>query len=195
MTKTEYLNQLQKYLRRLPHEDYENTMEYFTEYFEEVGEDDIERAIAELGTPKEAASELIGQLLERQTDGEEDKNMSLRRNLLLSGLAILAAPIGIPLLIAAVAVLGAGVVCIAALLVCGASIGLSGFLVGGVVLVRGCAALTASLPGALVLIGMALFVIGAGIAFFCLMFYLVRWSGRGIALAAGKISRKAGKRK
>lgn len=33
MTSGEYLNQLQKYLKKLPQSDYEDAMEYFTEYF------------------------------------------------------------------------------------------------------------------------------------------------------------------
>lgn len=34
LTKEEYLAQLKKYLKRLPKEDYNNAMDYFTEYFE-----------------------------------------------------------------------------------------------------------------------------------------------------------------
>ena len=33
MTSGEYLKQLEKYLRKLPQSDYEDAMEYFTEYF------------------------------------------------------------------------------------------------------------------------------------------------------------------
>ena len=35
LTKEEYLAQLKKYLKRLPKEDYNNAMDYFTEYFED----------------------------------------------------------------------------------------------------------------------------------------------------------------
>ena len=35
MSREEYLNQLHKYLRKLPRQDYEDAMEYFTEYFQE----------------------------------------------------------------------------------------------------------------------------------------------------------------
>lgn len=38
-TKKEYLDQLHKYLKKLPREDYEDAMEYFTEYFEETDEE------------------------------------------------------------------------------------------------------------------------------------------------------------
>lgn len=67
MNQTEYLNQLNRYLKKLPKSDYENAMDYFTEYFEEAGE---QRAIAELGTPKEAAAEILYNLL-NQAPGKE----------------------------------------------------------------------------------------------------------------------------
>ncbi|MFR0944444.1 MAG: HAAS signaling domain-containing protein [Clostridia bacterium] len=34
MTSGEYLKQLEKYLRKLPQSDYEDAMEYFTEYLQ-----------------------------------------------------------------------------------------------------------------------------------------------------------------
>jgi len=37
MTSQEYLNQLQKYLKKLLQSDYEDAMEYFTEYFADAG--------------------------------------------------------------------------------------------------------------------------------------------------------------
>ena len=37
MTRQEYMEQLKKYLKRLPKEDYENAIEYFSEYFDEAG--------------------------------------------------------------------------------------------------------------------------------------------------------------
>ena len=55
LTKEEYLAQLKKYLKRLPKEDYNNAMDYFTEYFEDAGSEGETSLMQELGTPKEAA--------------------------------------------------------------------------------------------------------------------------------------------
>ena len=44
LTKEEYLAQLKKYLKRLPKEDYNNAMDYFTEYFEDAGPEATEPA-------------------------------------------------------------------------------------------------------------------------------------------------------
>jgi len=36
MTRTEYLAQLDKYLKKLPRHDYQEAMDYFIEYFDEA---------------------------------------------------------------------------------------------------------------------------------------------------------------
>lgn len=66
MTKQAYLDQLRKYLKKLPAADYADAMEYFTEYFEEADEQQAQQLMRELGTPKEAARELIQNLLDKK---------------------------------------------------------------------------------------------------------------------------------
>ena len=34
MTRQEYMEELKKYLKRLPQEDFDNAIEYFSEYYE-----------------------------------------------------------------------------------------------------------------------------------------------------------------
>ena len=99
MTKTEYLAKLTKYLRKLPQKDYEETLEYFMEYFEEAGPENEAQVIAELGTPKEAAHEVITRLLDEKII--EDKS-SLRNKttiLWIAILAVLASPVALPILL------------------------------------------------------------------------------------------------
>ena len=59
MTKTEYMRTLAHKLRRLPKEDYDKAMEYFEEYFAEAGPEFEQQAIEDLGSPKDAANQLI----------------------------------------------------------------------------------------------------------------------------------------
>lgn len=66
MTKQAYLDQLRKYLKKLPAADYADAMEYFTEYFEEADEEQAQQLMRELGTPKEAARDLIQNLLDKK---------------------------------------------------------------------------------------------------------------------------------
>ena len=99
MTKTEYIAKLTKYLRKLPQKDYEEALEYFMEYFEEAGPENEAQVIAELGTPKEAAHEVISRLLDEKI--VEDKS-SLRNKttiLWIAILAVLASPVALPILL------------------------------------------------------------------------------------------------
>ena len=59
MIRHEYLEQLDRYLRKLPKADYEEAMDYFTEYFDEAGVENEAAVMAELGTPKEAAHDIL----------------------------------------------------------------------------------------------------------------------------------------
>ena len=71
MSREEYLNQLHKYLRKLPRQDYEDAMEYFTEYFQETDEEEAAELMKELGTPKEAARELMANLLDKKIEDHQ----------------------------------------------------------------------------------------------------------------------------
>ena len=72
MTRKEYMEQLRKYLKRLPKEDYENAIEYFSEYFDEAGPENEQQVMEELGEPKEAARELLLNLLQESVGDGKD---------------------------------------------------------------------------------------------------------------------------
>lgn len=63
MNREEYLRELSKYLKKLPKKDYDDTMNYFEEYFDEVGVEGEQDLIRELGSPSAAASEILSKLL------------------------------------------------------------------------------------------------------------------------------------
>mgnify|MGYP000032743119 CR=1 FL=1 len=64
MTKSEYMKKLSYSLRRLPKEDFNQAIDYFEEYFAEAGEENEQQAIEDLGSPEDAAKELIMNLAE-----------------------------------------------------------------------------------------------------------------------------------
>lgn len=101
LTKEEYLAQLKKYLKRLPKEDYNNAMDYFTEYFEDAGSEGETSLMQELGTPKEAAYDILDNLI---SEKKKDPGTPVWKIMLLTFLAICAAPLGGSLLIAVIAV-------------------------------------------------------------------------------------------
>ena len=115
MSKEEYLNQLHKYLRKLPRQDYEDAMEFFTEYFQETDEEEAAELMKELGTPKEAARDLMVNLLDKkiedhqnyEVDGQTraEQKGSGKHVVWIALLVLFAAPVRAPLLVALAAVL------------------------------------------------------------------------------------------
>ena len=99
MTRTEYIAKLTKYLRKLPQKDYEEAIEYFMEYFEEAGPENEAQVIAELGTPKEAAHEVISRLLDEKIIEEKSSLRNKTTILWIAILAVLASPVALPILL------------------------------------------------------------------------------------------------
>ena len=176
MTREEYLRQLQHYLKRLPKEDYDCAMEYFTEYFEEAGPEGEQAVIAELGTPKQAASELLRNLLNEQIVQPRERR-SVGSVLMIALLAICAAPIALPLAIAATAILFALVLVIASAVLCVLLLGVCGILVGGKLILIGLASAGSSVPGMCMLLGLGLLGIGLGILLSMVLIALCRMIG------------------
>ena len=192
MTKTEYLKQLERHLRKLPAEDYGNAMEYFREYFDEMGEEETSQAIAELGTPKEAAAEMVARLLDEQVVDNAKKGVlfSIKNNIASAVLLICAAPIGLPLLIAALALILAAVVVAASILISGFAVSLALLLAGIKLLIRGFMAMTVAFSGGLLLSGLARASIGCGFLLFVLVVYCGKWLGVATALGTKRIIKR-----
>lgn len=71
MTRADYLNQLEQALAQLHPSARQEALDYFNEYFDEKGDD--QTAIVELGTPQEAAKEIIANLPEDVLITEKDQ--------------------------------------------------------------------------------------------------------------------------
>lgn len=100
MTKNEYMKTLSHNLRRLPKEDFDRALEYFEEYFAEAGEENEEQAIQDLGSPEEAAKELITTLAAKNVT---EPPTTVKRGISAVRVGILgicAAPIALPLIAA-----------------------------------------------------------------------------------------------
>lgn len=192
-TKKEYLDQLHKYLKKLPREDYEDAMEYFTEYFEETDEEGAQKLMEELGTPKQAARDLIGNLLDKKTNAyhtsapspnaynttsELPKKRKKSHIIWIACLALLAAPIGGPLLVAAVVVIFCIFLCLALLLFCGFLLVFCGIIAGVVIAIRGILAIPFSSAGFAVVAGSGLLILGVSILSALFIYWLCRLAAR-----------------
>ena len=202
MNRETYLKELRKYMKRLPKDDYENAMEYFTEYFDDAGND--EEAIRELGSPREAASDLLAALLNQKTgdassstfsdasdaraDGrrgrrfragdpvpEAKEKSSPLSILLIACLAICAAPIAAPLALAALVLLMCGVVVVLCAVLCIFIFSVCFVIAGAYSLVQGFAVASASVPAFLIISGSSLLAIGLGVLLFVAGIFFCKW--------------------
>lgn len=97
MNRKEYMKRLGYRLRRLPKEDFDRAMEYFTEYFEEAGPENEIQAIEDLGAPETAADQIVRDMAFEKA---QESNTSVKKglsNVWIGILAIFAAPVGLPL--------------------------------------------------------------------------------------------------
>ena len=193
MTKNEYLGTLSQKLRRLPKEDYNRAIEYFEEYFEDAGPENEQQAIENLGSPEEAANELIIELAVRNAQ-EPPKTVKRGLSAVWIGiLGICAAPIALPLGFAALAVILcliiAVLLCIFSFFFTAAVVAGSGFIcvVGGIILIF------SAFADGLATIGLGLCTLGAGCLLVYSSFLFCRWFLRKTSKTLGSIT-KGGKK-
>lgn len=189
MTREEYMKTLAHNLRRLPKEDYDKAIEYFEEYFEEAGPEQEQQAIDDLGSPEEAAKELIMNLAEKNVK-EPPKTVKRGFHAVWIGiLGICAAPIALPLALAMVAIVFAIVISILAVLVslfitavCLAAAGVLGIFGGAALLLH-------TFADGIATIGFSLLILGAGILFVYGAFCLCRWFLKKMSQSLGTITK------
>ncbi|MEG0292872.1 DUF1700 domain-containing protein [Enterococcus sp.] len=162
MNREQYLQQLKKYLKKMPPEDYVDAMDYFTEYFDEAGPENEQAVMETLGSPKQAANDVLSQLFEKQKNPSNQK-WSAKQLWGVSFLAILAAPIGIPLAITVIALLFSAILLWLSFILVLASLALAGFLAGVKLILRGVIAAPFSYGGALILVGLGVLMVGIGL--------------------------------
>lgn len=164
MNRDIYMKSLRARLSKLPREDLEMAMDYFREYFEEAGPENEAQAIEDLGTPRQAADQIIMDLAVKNS--EEFPKAEVKRSFTavwIGILAVFAAPIALPLAFALVAVAGslglAAVLVMASLVLAGAAV-----TAGGVVsVILGTVMIFQSPANAVATMGAGFFCTGIGL--------------------------------
>ena len=184
MKTDEYLRQLSKYLKKLPKADYDDAMEYFTEYFAETDENEAKKLMDELGTPKEAACDIISNILEKkidekkQADSEKEQVDSDKKSvfgvLWIALLAIFALPVATPLLISGLIVMFCVLLCAVLAVLCVFLFGVCAAIAGMAVIARAIVTVKISISSAIMLSGLGLAAIGVGIIILLLGVLCVR---------------------
>lgn len=164
MNKQEYMRQLESRLKKLPKEDFERAIEYYEEYFAEAGAENEQKAIEDLGSPQEAADQIIRDFALNYSK-EPVKDVKSGMNALWVGvLALFAAPIALPLMAAGVILCASMAVVVWALLLALLLTAACTAFVGPMSIIAGFSVITKSFPVFLTCVGMGLMSMGIGAA-------------------------------
>lgn len=176
MTKEQYIELLKKKLKKLPQVEFDKAIEYFEEYFDDAGEENVAQAIEDLGTPQMAADQIIRDFAgdySRSTEAKKDVRKGLS-GVWIVILAIFASPIALPLVIATVAVLFTFMLCVLVVLLSIGIVGASLIITAPVALIGAFSTMASSFPVALVCLGFALTAVGSGIMLTYCSYLLIR---------------------
>lgn len=186
MSKEEYLKKLRSKIKKLPQEEIATAIDYYQEYFDEAGEDSADAVIKRLGSPSYVASQIMADYAVKDIDNETKTAKKSVSSVWFIIMAIFAAPIGLPLLLAVfILILALVIVCavtILTLFIFIAVLPLSGLFS----IIAGFGVLMQHWQTSLLFIGLGLAVIGIAI----LLFHPVIVISKKIAYGSVKILKK-----
>ena len=205
MTRTEYLAALEAELRPLPKADFQEAMDYFTEYFDEAGLENEDNVIAELGTPKEAAADILQNVLGQPNQEHSKIRRSKKDIALIVALGILASPllfvitaIITGILLSILTIIVTFIIFVAAMLATGFILSLACIILAFVTLAETVTIFSSAWQAIFLGLGGFFGFIGAGVLLFTLCLFLSRLFGKGLTASVkwlnSNIRRKWGKR-
>lgn len=126
MNKEEYMEELRKCLQDVVEPEREEALRYCEEYLDEAGEENIQQAMDELGKPSKFSAQIKAEAAIRSSENHQKnrKGNSSFHNIWLIFLGIMAMPLALPLLFAAILLMFAFFLVIISLI-------LSGFIIAG----------------------------------------------------------------
>lgn len=159
MTRREFMAELAARLHRLPKEDLQAALQYYEEYFDEAGSQNEQAVIRELRSPAHVASKILADYAVKEAKKARASTKSGWRAFWFTILAICAAPVAIPIIIASVAV-------IVALGFAGFAVVFALIIAAGAIFIKGIGTLFFGSGSALLLFGSAFILIGFALLIF-----------------------------
>lgn len=195
MTKENYLWLLQNNLRNVPPEEEANIMQYYHEYFEDAGEENVQRVIEELGPPLQLAKRVSADYVIRgMENGGSTGNVKNRiSNAWLIVLAVCCSPVWFPLVIVFAVLVFVLVIVVFSLLFAFSVVALALAVSGVISLGAGGVALFTHIPTGIFTMGAGLLMAGIGILLMIAMIRLMSLAKRGF-LSVAKRCIRSGKR-
>lgn len=194
MNREEYMKLLKKHLRRLPKDDFEKAVAYYEEYFDEAGVKNEQQAIEDLGSPEEAAGQIIRDIAINNTKEPANDVKKGMKAVWVGLLAVFAAPVALPILLGLLVLLLLLILMVVVVVVCGFVACASIIVTGPVSIAGGLTVLTENTAAGLCCFGYGLFGIGAGLLLVYAMYHLCRFLVNKMIQVFGQIAKKGGKK-
>ncbi|WP_427109928.1 DUF1700 domain-containing protein [Lysinibacillus xylanilyticus] len=199
MNRASFMKKLRGKLQRIPAHEIDAALAYYEEYFDEAGEENEQRVIQQLGSPSHVASQIMAdyalkdlEATSTSTSTSTKKNMSA---IWLIILAIISAPLSLPLLVVAIALIFSfGAVIFSVIIAIIATV-LSIFFGGIVALISGFFILAQDWATALLFMGVGFIVTGLGILLFPIVARLIKTIVVVCVEALGKLFHKITKKR
>lgn len=192
MNRQEYMKALEKKLGRLPRSNYNEAMQYFEEYFNEAGPEGEADAIRDLGSPDEAAQQIITNIAIEYAENPRKGLRNRFNSVWISVLAVCAIPIAFPLAVGALIVVLTLLLSVYILCLSVVFAGALFLLCSLPVLIAGISVIIPYAASGITCIGMALTSAGAGLLLLLCGVRLTRYSFTGMKQL---LSRSLSKRK
>jgi len=194
MNRVDFMKQLERNLKKLPKEEILDALQYYEDYFDDMGVENESQALINLGSPQKVAVQIKAESYLNVASEEQGKVKMGIKTFQLVMLAICASPIALPLVAAAVIVAASLLLSVYAVYASFLAIGVI-FLATAICAVP-LAIITCFIhfPSAIAMLGYGFIVLGSGylclLGTFALMKQTYRWT---IKKVAKKIKRGSGK--
>lgn len=194
MNREEYMKLLKKQLRKLPKEDFNKAIAYFEEYFDEAGAENESQAIEDLGSPQEAAGQIICDIAIHNTK-EPAGGMKKGMNAVWVGiLAVFAAPVAFPVLLMCILCMLMLALIAVVVILCVFAAGASVIVAGPISILGGISVIVENAAAGLSCLGYGLMGIGIGLLVVYGMYHLCRKIINGLVKLFGNMVEKRGEK-
>ena len=195
MNRASFLKKLRGKLHRLPAHEIDAALAYYEEFFDEAGEENEQRVIQQLGSPSHVASQIMADYALKDLDATSTSTKKNMSAIWIIILAILSAPLSLPLLVVAIALIFSFGAVIFSIIIAIIATVLSIFFGGIVALISGFFILTQHWPTALLFMGIGFIVTGLGVLLFPIVARLIKTIVVVCVEALGKLFHKITKKR
>lgn len=174
MNRASFLKKLRGKLQRLPAHEIDAALAYYEEYFDEAGEENEQRVIQQLGSPSHVASQIMADYALKDLEAASTSTKKNMSAIWLIILAIISAPLSLPLLVVAIALIFSFGAVIFSFIIAIIATMLGIFFGGIVALISGFFILAQDWATALLFMGVGFIVTGLGILLFPIVARLIK---------------------